>query len=371
MSRIDAFTSSSASPEASARQTGAGLAGAGQGAVGQLGDQQIQVDDGPSVLSAAAEELALYQAEKAEAKRSAERKKTGVPQRQPMGEEAIAAYLHAAQADEDLAALAPLAQRMLSGAGDPLQHARQAFGEATQQFMALQYALQQGEREGAAADQLEALRDALDDLEADHGPVIRADINTVGVAAQGARSRQEVARFQATYRDVVLGHVSLAGTLQMALERFGLSDFAGGLARLVQALGQDLASASPSVDPARLQSLAKDLYHLSVASTVLDACQALHARIEARYGALRGLPAQLMQGLVKLSAEKWVSGSRFTTLARDYGATGVEVQIHFLSGIQQLMREMPVEVFVDLDQRQTVFAAIQDALDEAIDREDA
>lgn len=33
------------------------------------------------------------------------------------------------------------------------------------------------------------------------------------------------------------------------------------------------------------------------------------------------------------------------------------------------MRDMPLKVFVDADQRQTVFQAVQDALDTAIDRE--
>ena len=34
------------------------------------------------------------------------------------------------------------------------------------------------------------------------------------------------------------------------------------------------------------------------------------------------------------------------------------------------MRDLPVKVFVDADQRQTIFQAAQDALDAAIDRED-
>ena len=48
----------------------------------------------------------------------------------------------------------------------------------------------------------------------------------------------------------------------------------------------------------------------------------------------------------------------------------MEAQIHFLTGLKVLMRDMPVKVFVDADQRQTIFQAAQDALDAAIDRED-
>lgn len=369
MSRIDAFNPAASSFDTAMRQDGA--SGGGQAAVGSYGGQQVQVDDAQSVLADAAEEISLHHSEKAESKHSSERKKEATRATELMSPEAILEYMDAAQAYEDPEQLVQLAKRMLSGqGGDPAAQAKKAFGEPTQQFMALQYALQQGEREGAAPDVLDALREALDDLEMEHGPAIRADINTVGTAAQGARSREDVLAFQATYRDVVLGNGSLAGTLKLALERFGGGDFAAGLARLTQALGQDLAAARPSGDPARLQSLVQDLYHLGVACTVLDACKELHAKLSSQHGTMPGSPVGLMQDLVGISAEKWVAGSRFTALSEKFGAGGVEPQIHFLTGVKVLMRDMPPKVFVDADQRQTVFQAVQDALDAAIDRED-
>jgi len=365
MSRIDAFNPATPSFDTALQQ-----GGAGQAATGQLGGQQVQVDDANSVLSDAAEEISLHHSEKAETKHTSERKKEAARPLELMSPEAIMAYMDAAQAFEDAEELVQLAKRMLSGQGDPAAQAKQAFPGPTEQFMALQYALHQGEREGAPAEVLDALREALDDLEMEHGPRIRADANTIGAAGEGARGHADVAQFQATYRDVVLGNPSLAGTLKLALERFGNSDFAAGLARLTQALGQDLAAARPSGDPTRLQNLVQDLYHLGVAATVLDASRELHARIGEQHGALTGTPVALMQDLVGISAEKWVSGNRFTALAEKFGATGVEAQIHFLTGIKLLMRDLPVKVFVDADQRQTLFQAVQDALDAAIDKED-
>ncbi len=365
MSRIDAFNPATPSFDTALHQGGAGQAG-----VGQMGGQQVQVDDANSVLSDAAEEISLHHSEKAETKHTSERKKEAARPMELMSPEAIMAYMEAAQAFEDPEELVQLAKRMQSSQGDPAAQAKQAFPGPTEQFMALQYALHQGEREGAPADVLDALREALDDLEMEHGPRIRADANTIGAAGEGARGSADVAQFQATYRDVVLGNPSLAGTLKLALERFGDSDFTAGLARLTRALGQDLAAARPSGDPTRLQNLVQDLYHLGVAATVLDASRELHASIGAQHGALSGTPVALMQDLVGISAEKWVAGSRFTALADKFGATGVEAQIHFLTGIKLLMRDLPVKVFVDTDQRQTIFQAVQDALDAAIDRED-
>ena len=339
-------------------------------ATGQFAGRQLILEDGPSVLSDAAEEISLHHSEKAEAKHSAERKKEATPRQPLMSPEAIQAYMDASQSQQSPEELVQLAKRLLSGHGNPSTQAKQAFREPTQQFLALQYALQQGERDGADPVVLDALRDALDDLEMDYGPQIRADINTIGTASQHASSAQEVAAFQSTYRDVVLGNATLAGTLQLALARFGDTEFSAGLERLKQALGQDLAAARPSAEPTRLQSLVQDLYHLSVASTVLEACHELQAQQAKQHGVQVGSAVALMQDLVQVSAEKWVSASRFTGLADKSGAVAVAPQISFLTGVKALLHQMPVQIFVDADQRQGVFQAVQEALDAAIDREE-
>ncbi len=366
MNRVDPFNTSSF--DGTGLQSRAG--GNSQAAVGQLAGQQVRIDEVDSMLSDAAEEISLHHAAKEEAKRSSERKKEALKSLEIMGAEAIMAYMDAAQASEDPEQLVHLAKRMLSGMGHPAQHARQAFSGPTEQFMALQYALRQGESEGVAGDILEALRESLQDLEISHSQDIRADINTVGTAKQAGSQRIDIAHFQAAYRDVVLGESTLAATLKMALERFGDKDFGAGLQRLTQALGQDLSSARPSCEPARLQSLVQDLFHLHVTVTVLDGCKVLQGQLAQKYGITSMSPLVLMRGLVDVSAEKWVSAQRFTSLSSTCGAAMPAPQIHFLSRVKALLREMPVQVFIDAGQRQSVFAAAQEALDHAIDLEE-
>jgi type III secretion protein W len=378
MSRIDLPLSNT--PTASSFDTGMRQAGPGAGdaaLTGRLGGQQVAVDDGPDMLADAAEEISLHHSEKAESKHTAERKKELYQAMPLMAPEAIEAYMDAAEPGDEAEKLQSLAKRMLAGSGDPAALARQAFGQPTQQYLGLQYALQQGEREGAPGETLDAIREALADLEMDHGPGIRADLNTIGTAAEGAHTAADVAGFQATYRDVVLGDATLSGTLKLALERFGEGDFAAGLDRLTRALGQDLAAARPSTDPNRLQGLVRDLYHLGVAATVLDGCGELLATLAERHGtqvpaSATAKPAAiaLMQDLVGTSAEKWVSASRFTAMAEKHGATAPNVAIGFLTGVKLLLRDMPVQVFADGEQRQGVFQAAQEALDAAIDREE-
>ncbi len=398
MSRIDAFNPASASLDTALHQ-GAAQDG-GRAGVGSFGGQQVQVDTAESVLADAAEEISLHHSEKAESKHSSQRKKEAAHKQEVMSAEAILAYMDAAEGHEDPEQLVHLAKRILSrqnapagqagqrglreggGAQQPARRAargrqddagdevRRVYRNPTQQILALQYVLQMGEREHAPEELLDELREELDELELAHGDAARADINTIEVAAQGGASAGEVLAFQDTYRDVVLGENSLAATLQLALARFGDGDFSAGLARLIQALGRDLAASRPSADPARLQNLVQDLYHLGVASTVLDGCRQLHERLQGDHGPLSATPVQLMQSLVGASAEKWISTSRFTALSGEVGAGAVQPQIQFLTGVKALMRDMPPKVFVDADQRQTVLQAVQDALDAAIDRED-
>ena len=366
MSRIESNNASSS--DGAGLQSRAG--GESQPALGQFAGQQVQVDDVDSMLTDAAEEISMHYAEKVESKHSSERRKEVRPTFEVMRVEAIMAYMDAAKACDDAAQLEQLAKRMLLGQGDPAQQARQAFDEPTSQFMALHYALQQGERDGAEGDILETLREALQDLEMLHGPAIRADINTLGTAAEAGASRLDIVQFQATYRDVVLGESSLAQTLKLALERFGDQDFSLGLQRLTQALGQDLAAARPSCAPARLHSLVTDLFHLGVVTTVLDGCRQLQTLLADKHGITGMTPFVLMRGLVDVSAEKWVAAQRFTTLSERCGVHEPEPQVHFLTAVKLLLREMPVQVFLDGDQRQSVFAAVQEALDAAIDREE-
>ena len=408
MSRIDAFNPPASHSFDSALRHGSSAKEGARASVGNYGGQSVQVDGVDAMLSDAAEEISMHHSEKAESKHASQRKKEATLTQEVMGIEAIMEYLQETEGNEEHQQLDQLAKRVLarahhagnpgggrangresgtassgrrgrqdrSGSGsdsDAAEEVKKIYGDnPTRHLLALQYLLQTGERDNAPADVLEDLREALDDLEWEHGSAIRADINTIATAAKSASAsgHTEVLDFQSTYRDVVLGENSLAATLQLALARFGEGDFAAGLGRLIQALGQDLAAARPSTDPARLQSLVQDLYHLSVASTVLDHCKELHANVGRRHGALTGTPVQLMQELVGISAEKWMTASRLSTLSQQFGAGDVQPQILFLTGVKTLMRDMPPKIFADADQRQTVFQAAQDALDTAIDREE-
>lgn len=340
----------------------------GQQQVGTMLGQAAVAVDGEVSLADSAEELSLHMAEKTEDKHHAERKIGRDAPLQMLSAEAIVAYLaesHDADAQEKLI---ELARHLLAGGADPRQAAARAFGDAARQYLGLQYALRQGERDGAPEDVLDGLREALADLELESGPQIRASLNTIGAAAGYADDARGVADFQRTYQDVVLGEASLAKTLTLALERFGGKDVGRGLQQLIQALGQDLAAARPSTSPDRLQALMQDLYQLGVAVTVLDGCGELGEKMAREHG--KPLAAdQLMRDLVNVSNEKWISESRFTALAASHGADSVAARITFLGGVRAVLKDLPLPMYPDPDARQSVLGAAQLALDAAIDEE--
>lgn len=335
-----------------------------------LGERAVRLQGGEISLADSAEELSLHMAEKTEEKHHAEREVKSEKPLETMLPEEIVEFFDDSHDVDAQAKLEELAGKLLNQRGAPRQEAGKAFGDnVTKQYLGLQYALRRGEKDGADPDILESLRDALADLELESGPEIRADLNTMQTAGEFATDAGGVARFQDTYRDIVMGEGTLAKTLDLALERFGTQDVGRGLKSLIAALGQDLSAARPSTDANRLQSLITDMYHLEVAATVLEGCGELSEKL-----AGQGEPAldssRLMRDLVGLTGEKWLSESRFTTLAQDHGVKSPQGTIAFLSGARTVLRDLPVQMFPDGDTRQNVLNALQGALDTAIDAEE-
>lgn len=368
MIRIDG--SQAAAPQFSSQST---TAEPGTGGIGTLAGQSAVPEDAASVLTDAAEELSLYAAEKLEHKSLDEREVETEKPIDLMHIDEIAAYLEAAKLLDNPQELTRVAKQLQSGQGNPRELARRESRDPTQQYMLLQYAAQDGLKNGTAPEILDELLDALADLEVEYGPQIRSDLNTIGAASEFAAGPGGIAAFQDAYQDVVLGEASLAQTLTVVVSKLGGESgegFVRGLQGLIKALGQDLAATRPSVDANRLQSLVQDLYHLEVASTVVDGCRKLAGELAAKHATPGIDPAALMKELVAVTGEKWVSASRFAALAEKFGVRDVGAQIAFQAGVRALMRELPVKIFPDADARQAVLNASQEALDRAIDLEE-
>lgn len=74
----------------------------------------------------------------------------------------------------------------------------------------------------------------------------------------------------------------------------------------------------------------------------------------------------LMQDLVALTGEKWVSASQLAAMVDRWGVKDLQARINFMTEIKTLLRGMPVKVFADADARQSLLNAVQEALDREI-----
>ncbi len=269
-----------------------------------------------------------------------------------------------------------LAREVLKQPGKALQLVREQGGGPTEQFLSLLDVAELIAQGKAGPDPggrgQEAAREAAAELMAEYGREIRADINTLDVTRDMAAGLAPA--FRTAYKDAVMGQEGLGATVRHLLELVPQGqgqDFLQVLDRMQKALGLDLAATSPSTEPAHLQALVSDLFHLKVISTVLDEGQQLSKTLVQRHAVPPLSSTELTTELLMTASDRWVDASRFENLGRRLVASeDLGAQVSFHTGLRGLIRQLPVQVFASMEARQTVMEASQTALDTAIDREE-
>lgn len=334
----------------------------------------VQVTATPDdLLTDAAEEITFGHSEHVESHKLEEREIEEEPPLELPRLDEILTYLESSGKDDQQEKLKQFLEALKRNAQQnngtsPREESRRQFGNETEQFLALSYAAQSLQQEGGNDALLAQVRESLQELHEDAGSRIRANLNTIQTAAQfGAGDADRIAAFQAAYHDAVLGGQNLGEMLKGALERFGTDDYRAAVKSLIRALGDDLASLrGTSVQPTRLNAVLQDLYQMEVLATMLDGCQALSSRMNTKHGLPAPAAGTLLQDLVAASGERWNNASRFNAIADKHGAHEPAARIEFLSQLKQLVRNLPIKVFADIDSRSNVLDAAQGALDDAI-----
>lgn len=80
---------------------------------------------------------------------------------------------------------------------------------------------------------------------------------------------------------------------------------------------------------------------------------------------------KLLLALLKTVAGSWVAPSQFERMGRDLGIPDGSAMIYFLTGLKQLLRELPFKVYPDDTARGAILDAVQKALDTVIARDEA
>ncbi len=80
---------------------------------------------------------------------------------------------------------------------------------------------------------------------------------------------------------------------------------------------------------------------------------------------------ELLLAIIKILSDGWVSPVHFDRLLKKLEIPDGAPAIYFLTGVQQVIRELPLKVFQDEYSRTAILDAAQTALDNAISKEES
>ncbi len=253
-----------------------------------------------------------------------------------------------------------------------LQKCRKHFADPSLASIALELVEQQL-RDGGQHDLAKQTREARDLLEEEEGPAARAGINaSLAVYETSDGDRMAAAALRSLYRDAVFAKPGPLGLYRGIIAKGGVEDFTKQVRFLSRAVGDDLAAAGPSVEPARLHELVRDLSSLRVLDTVHERCVVMAARLERSSGLKLG-PTEIIGQLLPLIESASADASQFVGLPAKLGMASHPLAgpIRLLNEAREVIALLPPQLFRDLEARFAVFQGLRQALDLLISREEA
>ncbi|CAM2005085.1 type III secretion system gatekeeper subunit SctW [Acanthopleuribacter pedis] len=253
------------------------------------------------------------------------------------------------------------------------QEVQRHFKDPSQQFAALAYAKEMMTQEPGNEGVGKAFQDAMDHMMDESGPEIRAGFNVTDDAmefsAKGLKDTQQLRDF---YRDTVLKYEGFHETYNEILEQYGETEFGKAIDFLIKAVGSELQSKGPSITHVELKRIIDDLYSLEMLGNIHRNCDELLEKIRKAYRlALKMNTKAFMGRLMGLKSEKWLRMDHVAKLVAQLGCDPIEAQIYFLREMGTLIKDLPLKIFEeDMEKREKLIDVTQEALDDAIDREE-
>jgi type III secretion protein W len=174
-----------------------------------------------------------------------------------------------------------------------------------------------------------------------------------------------------TYRSVVADFASPRETLSLLRARFGEDAMNKGLDFLMTVLGNELSSAGPSVEKSQLKALTGDLAVVRVLGIVHTRCAAVLHRLDTAHGVKSRMGSeQLLDAVLEARDNQYAGMQDFQHMAQRAGTPDTEREVLFLQDLLQGLRELPDLFYEGHDARQRLQGALQNALDDAVRRED-
>jgi len=357
-----------------------GLAQAGQGkAAAQgvfMGAKVTQELDPMSLLADAAEELTFSLSEGEETRLDERKEKVGADEKRRFDPFLEAARKIVREADEKF--------------DRPLNHLERLFKTRNNAALReLMDALKQSSGQGDAADPadqfllLVGLKDRLGGEHPLAGTIDQALENLAEkqtfAVASGLAVDLAAPDFAAlgdtdlrgTYRSVVADFASPREAMTALRARFGDDKLDNGVDFLMTVLGNELASAGPSVEKSRLKALTGDLAVVRVLGIAHTRCAAVLDRLDKKHGAASRMGSeQLLDSVLAARDNQYVGSLDFQRVAQQAGTPDTEREVLFLQDLLQGLRDLPDLFYESHEARRRVQGALQNALDDAVRREE-
>jgi type III secretion system TyeA family effector delivery regulator len=241
------------------------------------------------------------------------------------------------------------------------------------------------------------------ETEAAEGPQIQAGYNIDGVDCSAVGTAQEG---RDLYRGTVLGKADVSATFTTLMEKYGPEGFTESLRFLMQAIGADVACATPSAEKEFLYTANSDLYQVEVLGNLYRDAEKMLEQVERsdregggrgrnqggsqeeaednkekgkndREGKGRGKAESelcalgLMKEILRLKDTRVVDPGGIRSFLRLKGDVAPTRDVVLTKCFKDLVYRLPLKVYNDAANRQNVLNGIQVVLDETIAVEEA
>lgn len=214
----------------------------------------------------------------------------------------------------------------------------------------------------------------MDELEDEYGSEIHATI-LGALEAQQYESIASVEALSELYTDTVCRFAGVKEVFGFIRNEYGEAGFDRAMDYLFGTLGADMASDIPSMGKTHLENVYGNLDRVRLLQNACIQCAALLSRWENEQGvpnAHENLPPLRMAGrLIDLNEVNYLGAMHIEGLMPEIIPRNPEHEVLLLQDILATIRTLPVRLFMDEQGRMKVLAAAQQAVDKAIEREDA
>ena len=336
-----------------------------------LGQAAAMVNNPMSLLADAAEEL-TFSVDTTDEFELSERKEDDSALREQ--EERVRLFkelMHQAGKTEEMNSLVD-GLRNAKTKQDALRQVRERFPDSSDAWAALDYALEELEKKGAPEEVVAAVRTARDELMTEEGPAIRAGIQAT-LAAQGYADLDSSESLRGLYRQAVCDFAEVNALFDYVLEKYGPDKFDQAMDFLVRTLGADLSADVPSMEKTHLESVNGNLGLVRLVQSAHAQCEKVMERWHSVHG-VADCPLDsrsLLGRVLDLRRENFIGPAQIDRIAAEARPPDIGHEVLFLQELLQMTRALPAQLFDGTSGRMKVLDAVQEAVDSAIEREDA